>query len=81
MPYKKSQVPFELYEIDLSDADDEELLTVSDDLSIGLSLDEMKRVRDYFLGKNRNPTDIELQAIGQAWSEHCCYKRDRKSVV
>src|SRR2546427_625061 len=25
----------------------------------------------------REPTDIELQSLGQAWSEHCCYKSSK----
>src|SRR2546427_9042537 len=37
----------------------------------------MKRIRDHFRGKGRNPTDVELQSLGQAWSEHCCYKSSK----
>src|SRR6267143_706792 len=25
----------------------------------------------------REPTDVELQSLGQAWSEHCCYKSSK----
>ncbi|HEX17126.1 MAG TPA: phosphoribosylformylglycinamidine synthase II, partial [Thermoplasmatales archaeon] len=46
-------------------------------MSLALSLYEMKLIRDYFKKKGRNPTDIELQAFGQAWSEHCCYKSSK----
>ncbi|MEW6069284.1 MAG: phosphoribosylformylglycinamidine synthase subunit PurL, partial [Candidatus Thermoplasmatota archaeon] len=35
------------------------------------------RVREYFINKKRNPTDAELQSLGQAWSEHCCYKSSK----
>jgi phosphoribosylformylglycinamidine synthase len=37
----------------------------------------MKRVKEYFQNKKRLPTDVELQALGQAWSEHCCYKSSK----
>jgi phosphoribosylformylglycinamidine synthase len=64
-------------EINLKDADDERLMQISKEYGIALNLDEMKKVKDYFLGKKRNPTDVELQSIGQAWSEHCCYKSSK----
>jgi len=67
----------EVYEIEVIDAKDDELVKISDELALNLSLDEMKRVRDYFLKEGRNPTDIELQSLGQAWSEHCCYKSSK----
>ena len=77
MSHKVRPVSFELHYIELSDLDDSELEKLSEDLCIGLSLEEMKMARDYFSKKGRDPTDIELQAIGQAWSEHCCYKSSK----
>lgn len=74
---KKRNVPFPLHEILLQNADDKALLQISKEMSIGLSLEEMKRVQSYFKEKGREPTDIELQSIGQAWSEHCCYKSSK----
>ncbi|MBU2565786.1 MAG: phosphoribosylformylglycinamidine synthase II, partial [Candidatus Thermoplasmatota archaeon] len=68
------------HEINLEVADDEKLMQISREYGLALSFDEMKKVRDYFLGKKRNPTDVELQSIGQAWSEHCCYKSS-KSIL
>ena len=65
-----------VFEINL-DLPDEKLLEISRKIGIGLSLDEMKSVRNYFREQGRNPTDIEIQAIGQAWSEHCCYKSSK----
>ncbi|MEA2715244.1 MAG: phosphoribosylformylglycinamidine synthase subunit PurSL, partial [Candidatus Parcubacteria bacterium] len=38
---------------------------------LALDLEYMKSIRDYFRGKRRNPTDIELESIAQTWSEHC----------
>jgi phosphoribosylformylglycinamidine synthase len=46
-------------------------------MELALALPEMKRIKDYFSKQGRNPTDIELQALGQAWSEHCCYKSSK----
>lgn len=38
---------------------------------LALSLHAMQTIRDYFKKEGRNPTDIELEAIAQTWSEHC----------
>ena len=44
---------------------------------LGLTYDEMVMLRNYFTGLGRNPTDIEIQAIAQGWSEHSCYKSSK----
>jgi len=75
--YLRRDVPFPLFDITLSDASDDELQELSRDAGIALSLEEMHRIREHFSGKGRNPTDVELQSIGQAWSEHCCYKSSK----
>jgi phosphoribosylformylglycinamidine synthase len=75
--FSKVNVPFELYEIKILDADDGRLLKISQELGLALSLDEMRRIQDYFHKKGRNPYDIEIQSIAQAWSEHCCYKSSK----
>ncbi|MDY0293135.1 MAG: phosphoribosylformylglycinamidine synthase subunit PurL [Candidatus Methanomethylophilaceae archaeon] len=74
---KARDVPFPLVDIDILDAADEELMQISSDMGLNLSLDEMKTVREYFKAEGRTSTDVELQAIGQAWSEHCCYKSSK----
>ncbi len=63
-----------LHEIRTDSATDAQLSEVSAELGLGLSVDEMKQVQAYFKEQNRNPTDVELQAIGQTWSEHCYHK-------
>lgn len=63
-----------IYVVDIFTADDEQLRAISREMGLALSLDEMRRIQDYFEAKGRRPTDLELQALGQAWSEHCCYK-------
>ncbi|MFP3947060.1 MAG: hypothetical protein ACLFVI_09180, partial [Archaeoglobaceae archaeon] len=85
MMYIPVDVPFELHEIKILEADDDSLIKMSEELGLGLSLDEMKRIKEYFHQKGRNPMDIEIQSLGQAWSEHCCYKSSKyyfkKSIV
>ena len=75
--YMRRDLPFELVDVNLADASDEELKELSKESGTALSLDEMKRIRDHFIPRGRNPTDVELQSIGQAWSEHCCYKSSK----
>lgn len=66
------------FEVRIKDADDEELKRISEGMGLSLNLEEMRRVKRYFVAKNREPTDVELQSIAQAWSEHCCYKSSKK---
>ena len=75
--YIERDVPFELHEVNILEADDEALEEISQESGIGLSLDEMKTVKDHFKELGRNPTDLEMEALGQAWSEHCCYKSSK----
>jgi len=75
--FKKLRADIETYEINLQAASDEELLEISNRMGLALALPEMKRIKEYFGKQGRNPTDIELQALGQAWSEHCCYKSSK----
>ena len=74
---KKRDVPFSIYDIDIFSATDHDLTEISLKMGLNLSLQEMKDVRSYFQSKNRLPTDVELQSIAQAWSEHCCYKSSK----
>mgnify|MGYP000091247401 CR=1 FL=1 len=65
-------------EVGIRDAHDEDLKRISDGMGLALNLEEMKRIKRYFVAKKREPTDVELQSIAQAWSEHCCYKSSKK---
>jgi len=38
---------------------------------LALSLRALKLIRGHFKKEGRNPTDIELESLAQAWSEHC----------
>jgi len=63
--------------IDILDADDDELLNISERGLLALNLTEMKAIQDYFSELGRNPTDVELETIAQTWSEHCVHKTFR----
>ncbi|NOY86287.1 MAG: phosphoribosylformylglycinamidine synthase [Deltaproteobacteria bacterium] len=71
-------------EIDL-DRGDEELMRISRDGLLALSLPEMRVIRGYFLredvrdvrrkkGLGERVTDVEMEALAQTWSEHCKHK-------
>ena len=79
--YQKRPLPFELLEIKLQGASDNQLVQISTELGVGLNLEEMKSVQKYFSEKRRNPTDVELQTIGQTWSEHCYHKTFKGEIT
>jgi phosphoribosylformylglycinamidine synthase II len=68
------------FEVPITDAGDDELARVSEVMGLSLSVEEMQRIKSYFSAKNREPTDVELQSIAQAWSEHCCYKSSKNAL-
>ena len=53
---------------DILDADDEQLLSVSERGQMYLTVTEMKTVQNYFATLGRNPTDVELETVAQTWS-------------
>ncbi|MBN2243559.1 MAG: phosphoribosylformylglycinamidine synthase [Acidobacteria bacterium] len=64
---------------------DSELMRISSEGILSLSLEEMRAIREYFaseavrrkrvsLGLPEQPTDVELECIAQTWSEHCKHK-------
>jgi len=79
--YVKRDVPFELFEVRLTSASNEQLLQISKELGLGLNPKEMKAIQKYFSREKRNPTDVELQTIGQTWSEHCYHKTFKGDVA
>lgn len=71
-------------EVDL-DVSDDELVRISKEGVLALTLEEMKFIRDYLArpeiekvrgeqGLGRKVTDVELEALAQTWSEHCKHK-------
>ena len=79
--YVRGKTAFPLYEIDLSAASEAQLLEISRELGLGLSLQEMKNVQEYFKKEGRKPTDVELQTISQTWSEHCYHKTFKGKIL
>jgi phosphoribosylformylglycinamidine synthase len=75
--YRKVEAAFPLSEVLITGADEAMLERIAGESGTGLSIGEMKEIAKYFGTKGRNPTDVELQSIGQAWSEHCCYKSSK----
>jgi len=72
--YTRRKTSFSLFEVNMLEAGEQQLLEISREMGIGLNLQEMKSVQEYFRKRKRNPTDVELQTIGQTWSEHCFHK-------
>ncbi len=64
---------------------DEELMRISRERLLALSLAEMKAIQAYFaaepimaarrrMGLDHRATDVEIEALAQTWSEHCKHK-------
>jgi len=69
-----------LFYFDVANMNDEELVNLSNTRRLSLSLEEMKKIRDYFVGEGRECTDVELEAIAQSWSEHCVHKTFKANI-
>lgn len=74
------------------DGGDERLLRVSRERLLWLSIEEMRAIRDHFreagadprrraAGLGPEPTDVELEALAQTWSEHCKHKIFNATIV
>ncbi|RMF72744.1 MAG: phosphoribosylformylglycinamidine synthase [Acidobacteria bacterium] len=74
----------EVETIDLERSDDD-LVRLSRERLLALSLDELRTIRDFFrragddparraAGLGPAPTDAELECLAQTWSEHCKHK-------
>jgi len=74
---RRRALPFPLHDITLRDASAHELAAISERMGLALSVDEMRRIQAHFQDLGRDPTEVELQSLGQAWSEHCCYKSSK----
>lgn len=79
------QASDEVAVIAISKMSDEELMEFSRANTLALSLKELHCIRDYFadpeirahrktVGLGDEPTDAELEALAQTWSEHCKHK-------
>ncbi len=79
--YFHRKADYSLYEVALAQANDGQLLEISNELALGLNLDELKSIQAYFKTEGRKPTDVELQTISQTWSEHCYHKTFKGKIV
>ncbi len=84
VPRVTSHAEARVQTVDL-DVDDDELLRISKEGVLALSLEEMQTLRDYFKredvrdqrrahGLGERITDCELEVLAQTWSEHCKHK-------
>ncbi len=78
----REDVRVNIFNLEVSE---EELLKISEEGTLALNLEEMKGIQAYFRehgnaadrqahGLGPQPTDAELEAIAQTWSEHCKHK-------
>ncbi len=60
--------------------DDDGLVALSKDKDLFLNLVEMQAIQKYYQKLGREPTDVELESLGQTWSEHCVHKTLKSAV-
>jgi phosphoribosylformylglycinamidine synthase II len=74
--------PYQLrrIEVPLRGRTDLELLKISRDGHLALSLAEMRAIERHFAELGRDPTDCELETLAQTWSEHCSHKTLRGRI-
>lgn len=85
VPYVSGTSHTVVEEMDLTQADDAELLRISKERILALNLEEMLAIRGYYrdpktqalrkiMGLSSKTTDVELECLAQTWSEHCKHK-------
>jgi len=60
--------------INVLDTCEADLVKISAENLLALTIDEMQAIKAYYRKRRRNPTDCELETIAQTWSEHCKHK-------
>ena len=63
--------------IPIQNANNAELLRISQEGLLSLNLAEMQAIQSHFSGIGRDPTDVEIETLAQTWSEHCVHKTFR----
>ncbi len=71
---------FQKIVVPIGELNDDELVRLSREGQLALSLDEMKTIRAHFAQVGREPTDCELETLAQTWSEHCSHKTLRGMI-
>lgn len=64
----------------IRDLTDDQLMALSKEKDLFLTLIEMQTIQRYFQTQGREPTDVELESLAQTWSEHCVHKTLKSSV-
>jgi phosphoribosylformylglycinamidine synthase len=72
--------PFQLRHVAIRNLTDEQLLHLSREKHLFLSLEEMRAIADHFGAGGRDPTDLELETLAQTWSEHCVHKTLKSAI-
>jgi len=67
--------------IAIRNSSDTELLILSKERRAALDLPEMQAIQKYFIKEQRDPTDVEFEAIAQTWSEHCVHKTFKAKIT
>jgi phosphoribosylformylglycinamidine synthase len=80
IPPEPADYRLKIVSLDLERASDEELLRLSKEGQLSLTIEEMHAIRDHFRKLGRKPTDCELETIAQTWSEHCVHKTFRGKI-
>ncbi|MEM9345331.1 MAG: AIR synthase-related protein [Planctomycetota bacterium] len=75
-----SAYDFKLSHTDIRELDDEQLMVLSREGHLFLSLEEMKCIQAYYQYAGREPTDVELETLAQTWSEHCVHKTLKATI-
>jgi len=93
LPIPKVEIPHQpaITTINLN-VSNQVLLKISRERKLALNLKEMQVIKEYFsrpdvtserekVGLGKNPTDAELEAIAQTWSEHCKHKIFNAKII
>lgn len=79
VPYDAADDTVEL--VPVRGLDDTALMQISLERRLSLDVNEMRAIRDYFDGIERDPTDAELEMLAQTWSEHCVHKTFKANIL
>ncbi|MFC1803414.1 phosphoribosylformylglycinamidine synthase subunit PurL [Thermoproteota archaeon] len=71
---KEANLPFSHQVIEFMNTNDDDLEIIREQLGLGLSLYELRYIRDHYIVQERDATGIELQTFDQTLSEHCSHK-------
>jgi len=80
-PLRQVEYEFKPVSVPIREAGDDELMRISREGVLSLTLEEMKVIQKHFADLRRDPTDLELEILAQTWSEHCVHKTLRGHVT